>query len=211
MAVVVFGLTALFETLVEAWAHNWAVGWVVALDVAAFATDVLGEVFFVGLLDRLVGEAAHGGAAQSVPTVVRTLPYRPLILADVLVVALVLLGLFVFFVPGVIFFTLLCLSGPIVNIEGTTAVRALRRSAQLVRRRFWLAFFLVSVPFFVADWVASTVQEAAHALPLVADFGVHAVLATSIAIVTGLVQVELAHRSIEDDIERRTAADEEPG
>jgi uncharacterized membrane protein HdeD (DUF308 family) len=199
VALVVFGLTTLLETVAENLGHSWTVGWVIAIDVLAFGADLLGEIFYVGLLDRLVGEAAHGHAPQSVPTVLRTLRYGPLILADVLAVALVVLGLFVLIVPGVVLFTLLCLSGPVLNIEGLSAVRALRRSAQLVRRRFWLTVVMVTVPFFLADSVASSVQDTAHGLPLAAEYVVHAVLATAIAIVTGLVQVELAHRLIEAD------------
>jgi hypothetical protein len=206
VAVVVFGLTALLETLLEAWGENWSAGWLVVVDVVAFSTDILGEVFYVGVLDRLVGEAAHGGPAQSVPTILRTLPYRRLILADVLLTILVLLGLFAFFVPGAILFTLLCLSGPIVNIENRPAVSALRRSAQLVRERFWLTVLLVTAPFFIADWVATSVQDAAHSLPLVADFGVHATVATGIAIVTSLMQVELAHRLVEADTQDKRPA-----
>lgn len=206
VALVVFGLTALLETVIDEWAHASSVGWIVAVDVVAFGADIFGEVFYVGLLDRLVGEAVHGGSPQSVRTILRTLPYRRLILADVLLLVVVIFGLFAFILPGVVLFTLLCLSGPIVNIEGLPAARALRRSAQLVRRRFWLAFFLVTVPFFIADWVASSVQDAAHSLPLPADFGIHWVLATAIAIVTGLIQVELAHRAVEADAESRAAS-----
>jgi hypothetical protein len=199
VAVVVFGLAALLETVVEAWGDNWSVGWFVVVDVLAFSADILGEVFYVGVLDRLVGEAAHGGPAQSVPTILRTLPYGRLILADVVVTILVIVGIFAFFLPGAILFTLLCLSGPIVNIENRPAMSALRRSAQLVRKRFWLTVFLVTIPFFIADSIATSVQDAAHSLPLAADFCVHATVATVIAIVTGLIQVELAHRLIEAD------------
>ncbi|HWC37661.1 MAG TPA: hypothetical protein VG476_03980 [Acidimicrobiales bacterium] len=206
VALVVFGLTTLLETLADNFGHEWSVGWVVAIDVLAFGADLFGEVFYVGLLDRLVGTAVHGHAPQSVPTVLRTLRYGPLILAAVLAAALAILGLFVLIVPGVVLFTLLCLSGPILNIEGLSAVRALRRSAQLVRRRFWLTFVMVTVPFFVADWVTTSVQDAAHGLPLAADFVIHAVVATAIAIVTGLVQVELAHSFIEADHERRAGS-----
>ena len=206
VAIVVFGVTALLETVVAEWAHSWAVGWVVAVDVLAFGAELLGEVFFVGLLDRLVGEAAHGHPAQSIPTILRTLPYGPLILADVLFTVVVVMGLFVLFVPGLVLFTLLCLAGPIVNIEQTSAVRALRRSAQLVRRRFWLTALLVTVPFFIAEAVAETVQDAAHGLPLAADYGVHTAVATLIAILTGLVQVELAHRFVEADTQTTAAS-----
>jgi hypothetical protein len=63
------------------------------------------------------------------------------------------------------------------------------------------------VPLFIADYVGGLLQDIAHGLPLPADFGIHWVVATAIAIATGLVQVELAHRSIEADREVRAASD----
>jgi hypothetical protein len=200
--VVVFGLSAFAETAIEEWANR--AGWVLATVVGsvAIAADLLGEVFFVGVLDRLVGEA-HGLPVQGPLTVLRTLPYRALILADVLVAILVSVGLLAFVVPGVIAFTLVCLSAPIVNIEQRSAVSALRRSAQLVLGRFKLTFFLVSAPFFVADWVASSLEDTIHALPFVEEFALHFVITIVIAVVTGLIQVELAHRLIELDTGRQ--------
>ena len=160
-------------------------GLAVVVGALAFGADILGEVFFVGLLDRLVGEASHGWSAETVPTILRTLPYGRLILADVILTVLVVLGSLALIVPGVVLFTLLCLSGPIVNIEGRSAASALWRSAQLVRRRFWMPALLVAVPFSVADWVASAIQDAVHGESLVIDFVLHAALATIIATVTG--------------------------
>lgn len=211
IAVVVFGLSALVEAALEEWGRASTVGFALTTVVGsvAVAADILGEVFFVGVLDRLVGEAAHGRPAQSIPTVIRTLPYRPLILADVLVTILFLVALLPFMpgvlllpvpiLPGVIVFTLLCLSGPIVNIEGRSAVSAIRRSAQLVLGRFGLAFLLVTVPFFVADWFATSIEETFHSLPFGAEFLIHLTVTVVIAVVTGLIQVELAHRLIEVD------------
>jgi hypothetical protein len=193
--VVVFGLTAFAETAIEEWANR--AGWILTTIVGsvAIAADLLGEIFFVGVLDRLVGEA-HGRPAQSPLRVLRTLPYRPLILADVLVAILVAVGLLAFVVPGVIAFTFVCLSPPIVNIERRSAFSALRRSAHLVRGCFKLTFLLVTAPFFIADWVATSLEDTIHALPFVEEFAVHLVLTIVIAVVTGLFQVELAHRLI---------------
>jgi hypothetical protein len=168
------------------------------------AADLLGEVFFVGVLDRLVGEA-HGRPVQGPLTVLRTLPYGALILADVLVAGLVAVGLLAFVVPGVIAFTLLCLSAPIVNIEQRSAVSALRRSAQLVRRQFGLTLVLVTLPFFVADWVGTSLEDTIHALPFVEEYALHLVVTIVIAVVTGLFQVELAHRLIDLDADRARA------
>jgi hypothetical protein len=202
-AVIVFGISALAETAIDEWALGRTAAVTVTVAVLAFAIDLFGEVFFAGLLERMVGQARYGGPEQGILTVLRTLPYRRLIVADVIITALSIAGLFAFIVPGLVIFTLLCLAGPIINIEGTTALRALRRSAQLVRGRFGLTFILVTVPFWIADWIGTTVQEAVHGLPLAADIPLRLVVTIVVAIATGLVQVELAYRLIEADTEAK--------
>lgn len=205
-AIIVFGVSAVAETVGDAWASDRGAAVAVPIGVLAFAIDLFGEVFFTGLLERLVGQARYGAPEQGVITVLRTLPYRRLILVDVLVTVLVALGYLALIVPGVVIFTLLCLAAPIVNIEGQSAVGAMRRSVQLVRGRFWLTLILVVVPFTIADGISTAVQDAVHGEPLWIDLGVRLVLTIVIAISTGLVQVELAYRLIEADVEdRRTA------
>ncbi len=207
-AVIVFGISAVAETAIDAWAADRAAVVTIPIGLLAFAFDLFAEVFFAGLLERLVGQARYGAPEQGILRVLRTLPYRRLILADVVLTVLVLGGLFALIVPGVLIFTLLCLSGPIINIEGESALRSMRRSARLVRGRFWLTFILVTVPFWVADWIGTAVEEAVHGEPLVVDIGVRLVMMIVVAVCTGLVQVELAYRLIEADaVDRRHATD----
>ena len=205
-AVIVFGISAGAETVIDAWAADRAAAVTVPVGLLAFALEVFGEVFFAGLLERMVGQARYGAPEQGIFTVLRTLPYRRLIVADLLVTGLVTLGLFALVVPGVVIFTLFCLAAPIINIEGKSAVRAMRRSAQLVRGRFWLTLILVTVPFWIADWIGTSVQDAVHGEPLAVDIGVRLVVTIVVAVATGLVQVELAYRLIEADAEDKRPA-----
>ena len=205
-AVIVFGISAGAETVIDAWAADGAAAVAVPVGMLAFTLDVFGEVFFAGVLERMVGQARYGAPEQGILTVLRTLPYRRLILADVLLTVLVTLGLFALVVPGVVIFTLLCLSAPIINIEGRSAVQAMRRSAQLVRGRFWLTLILVTVPFWIADSIGTAVQDAVHGEPLAVDIGVRVVVTIVVAVCTGLVQVELAYRLIEADAEDKRPA-----
>jgi hypothetical protein len=205
-AVIVFGISAAAETVIDAWAADRAAFVTVPVGMFAFALDIFGEVFFAGLLERMVGQARYGAPEQGIFTVLRTLPYRRLILADVILTGLVTLGLLALVVPGVVLFTLFCLSAPIINIEGQSAVRAMRRSAQLVRGRFWLTLILVTVPFWIADWIVTAVQDAVHGEPLAVDIGVRLVVTIIVAVATGLVQVELAYRLIEADAEDKRPA-----
>jgi hypothetical protein len=205
-AVIVFGVTAVIETLIDAWAVDRTAAVTVPVGLLAFALEVFGGVFFTGLLERMVGQARYGAPEQGILAVLRTLPYRRLILADILVTGLVTVGLFALVVPGVVIFTLLCLAAPIINIEGESALRAMRRSAQLVRGRFWLTLILVTVPFWLADSISTFVQGAVHGEPLAVDIGVRLVVTIVVAICTGLVQVELAYRLIEADAEEKRPA-----
>jgi hypothetical protein len=205
-AVIVFGTSALIEAVIDAWAVDRAAAVAIPIGVSAFAIDLFGEVFFAGLLERMVGQARYGAPETGILSVLRTLPYRRLIVADVIVTILSIAGLFLLVVPGLVIFTLLCLAGPIINIEGTSALRALRRSAQLVRGRFGLTFILVTVPFWLADWIGTTVEDAVHGLPLAADIGIRLAVTVVVAIGTGLVQVELAYRLVEADTEDRRPA-----
>jgi hypothetical protein len=205
-AVIVFGVVAVVETASDALVADRAAALAVPVGVLAFAVDLFGEVFFTGLLERMVGQARYGAPEHGIFTVLRTLPYRRLILADLLVTGLVALGYLALIVPGIVLFTLLCLTAPIVNIEGQSAVRAMRRSAQLVRGRFWLTLILVTVPFSIADWTGTAVQDAVHGEPLWIDLGVRLLVTVVVAIGTGLVQVELAYRLIEADAEEKRPA-----
>jgi hypothetical protein len=202
-AIIVFGISAVAETVIDAWGADAAAAVAVPVGFLAFAIDVFGEVFFAGLLERMVGQARYGAPEQGILTVLRTLPYGRLILADVLLTVLVIAGLFALIVPGVVVFTLLCLSGPIINIERESALRAIRRSARLVRGRFGLTLILVTVPFWIADWIGTSVQDAVHGEPLWIDIGVRLLVTIVVAIGTGLVQVELAYRLIEADREEQ--------
>ncbi|MGH9207326.1 MAG: hypothetical protein ACRD1G_12320 [Acidimicrobiales bacterium] len=200
-AVVVFGISALAETAIETWASHAGAAVKVPVGVLALGADLLGAVFFAGLLERLVGEAGHDAPNQSTLTVLRTLPYGRLILADLLIVLFVVLGTLALVVPGLVIFTQHALAGPIVNIEGGSAVSALRRSARLVRSRFWLVVVLVAIPLWVAGAIGDAVKDAAHGLPSAAAFVVSFVALVVLAPGPGLVQVELAYRLIEIEAE----------
>ena len=59
--------------------------------------------------------------------------------------------------PGVVAITLLSVVGPVVMVEGTGAVAALRRSAKLVRPFFWLTFVAVTIPIVVENLLSDAV------------------------------------------------------
>ncbi len=104
--------------------------------MALATTGLLGEVFYAGAASIALTHP-HEGRAPSLREVARMISYRRLIAVDLIFVLLVAAGLALFFVPGVLAFVYLGLAAPVAEIEGRTARESLRRSASLVRGRFW--------------------------------------------------------------------------
>lgn len=134
-----------------------AIGAVAAITM----TGLLGEVFYSGAVAVSLTHPAHE-EAPSIAEVARRLDYRRLILVDIVYVALVIVGLIAFFIPGILVFVWFGLSGPVVEIEGRTVRGALRRSASLVRHNFWLVFLVLAPVELVGDAVAELVGHLVH-------------------------------------------------
>ena len=123
----------------------------------------------------------------------RTLPWARLLVADAILVAATTIGTALFVVPGLIVFTLFCLVGPLVNIEGIGVTAAFRRSASLVRTAPWPTVFLVTVPTYVEITLLHGFEfaEAEHAYLLA--FAVSAVIGATVGAFVGLFEVTLAY------------------
>jgi hypothetical protein len=126
-------------------------------------TGLLGEVFFSGAVAVSLTHPKHE-RPPSIVEVARKLDYRRLILVDIAYVALVIVGLLFFFIPGILVFVWFGLSGPIVELEGRTVRGALRRSASLVRHNFWLVFLVLAPVEIVGDVIAELVGHFVHDL-----------------------------------------------
>jgi hypothetical protein len=112
---------------------------------AVTMTGLLGEIFFSGAIAIFLTHP-HGEGPPRLHEIARQIKYGRLILVDVAFVAIVAVGLLLGFLPGMLAFVFLGLSGPIVEIEERSARAALRRSFHLVRGSFWLVFWvLVSI------------------------------------------------------------------
>jgi hypothetical protein len=136
----------------------------VVIGTAAIAmTGLLGEVFYSGAVAVSLTHPEHE-KAPPITEVARRLDYRRLILVDLVYVAFVIVGLLLFFIPGILVFVWFGLSGPVVEIEGRTVRGALRRSAALVRHNFWLVFFVLGPVELVGDAVAELVGHLVHGL-----------------------------------------------
>ncbi len=186
-------------------------GWGFNIGKLAFALVLVafgaaGTVFYPGLLDRIVGVEQGHNERQSIGTVLRTLPYGRLIVAEVMLFAVTAIGLALFFVPGLIAFTFFGLVGPTITIENRSAIGAFRRSARLVRPHFWLVFVLVTLPIGIEHVVEDLVHHLVGHEAFLVRFAGHALIGVIVGSIVGLVEVHLAFRLSgryrEDPVER---------
>jgi len=201
IAVAVFGPAAAARAAATLWAEDSvrAGGWESilrgALVLAATLVAALGLTFYAGLLDRVVGAHRYGHRDRSIRWVLRTLPYGRLIAADLTFVALSAVGS-VLVVPGLVFFTLFALVGPVITIEDRGVVDAFRRSAALVRHRFWLVLVAVTLPDLVEHAVVHEIAHVLEGVSAAAAFTVAALVGASLLALIGLIEVTLAHELI---------------
>ena len=193
-AALVFGLTAVVGAAIQDLTHraepNFAV-YVVALTGTAMSQ--VGITFYAGLLDKVVGEFELGEDPEPVLHVLRTLPYGSLIVADILITAVTALGLVLLVIPGLVVFTLLAITGPVINIEHLSALRGMRRSAELVRHHFWLVFLLVAIPIGLEHQIIDLADELVLHHSLIEVFLVQGILGMIVGSFVGLVEVNVAY------------------
>ena len=186
LAVIVFlplGLIDALSTTLDVDALDLDSGLEIAALVAAIsaltATSLIGEVLYSGAIAISLTHPEHE-RPPPLREIARRIDYRRLIAVDLAYVAIVVVGMLLFFVPGVAAFVYLGLAGPVVEIERRTVRGALARSWHLVRGRFWTVF-AVFVPIelvgdslgewaghlvhgvlgdtFVATWLAESVAN----------------------------------------------------
>jgi hypothetical protein len=136
---------------------------VVGATAAITMTGLLGEVFYSGAVAVSLTHPDHE-KAPTILEVARRLDYKRLILVDIAYVAIVIVGLLLFFVPGILVFVWFGLAGPVVELEGRTVGGALRRSASLVRGNFFFVFLVLAPVELIGDVLAEFVEHGFHDL-----------------------------------------------
>ncbi len=201
LAVVVFGVSAALDTLVARSLHD-RYSLLVALLTGPLSISMAGIVLYAGMLDRIVGHHLHGHERPTLRGSLRTLPWGRLLVADAILVAATTIGVALFVVPGLIVFTLFCLVGPLVNIEGIGVAAAFSRSASLVRTALWPTVFLVTVPTYVELTLLHGVEFAEAEQPYLLAFGVSAVIGATVGAFVGLFEVTLAYELLRTERQR---------
>jgi hypothetical protein len=199
-AFVVFGIVAVADAIATVLVIDRHVSrptGALVTSVAAGVFSLVGVVIYAGILDKVVGAHLHGHRDLSLSEIWYVLPLRRLIGADVVLALATMIGLALFVIPGIVIFTLWSLVGPVITIEDRPVRSALGRSFALVRRSFWLTFFLVTLPLQVEETVLHAVQYTEiFEHPLIPAFLINGLLGSVIGSIVGLVEVVLAYELI---------------
>lgn len=207
-AAIVFGVAALLGTLIEIEIvqETDIDELVVAARIATALIWAFAVVFYAGLLDLIVGAYIEGRPDPTFGETLRALPLRRLFVADVLLAIGTAVGLLLFFIPGVIFFTLGALVGPVIVTEHQSLKDAFRRSAHLARAHFWRVLILVTIPVALEDEIMHFFDPKLFNHPLLASFLVTALIGAIVGSIVGLLEVVIAHQLRENDPLREVAA-----
>ena len=155
-ALVIFVPLGLVEALLEpistATADAGVLGVIRALVAGGVGVlvSLVGEVFYTAVVSATVIRPGGSEAFQFRETF-RELRLGRLLAVDLLYAVLVAIGFVLFVVPGLVMLTWFALVAPAVEIEGRTPLDGLRRSRELVRRRFWLVFAILVPLTFASD------------------------------------------------------------
>jgi hypothetical protein len=170
--------------------------------LAAAAIGMMGVVFLSGFLSQLVGQEGYGRPPAALRKVLRELPWRRLIVADLLVVVIVAIGTLALIVPGLIATNLLVVTGPVIEIEQRPVVPSLRRAAHLVRLHFWKVALIATLPVEVADQLTSRAPALHSVDSVLAVIAIRGVAEGLVEAALGLILAEVAYRLIQEDRDR---------
>jgi hypothetical protein len=185
VAICVSSVTSVLETADHSFVDRTNVPVTVISDLGASGVSFLGVVIISGFLSQQVGEAGHGREHAGIGEVLRHLPWRRLILADLLAGLLIAAGTIALVIPGLLVTNLLVVVGPVVEIEDRPVVAALRRSAHLVRQHFWAVALLATLPVSLADELPSAVPKSASVKTLLMALLIRGVLGALIEAALG--------------------------
>ena len=162
----------------------------------AVSLRVLGPVAFAGYLDEAVAKEYHHGAHHRLRDVLASLPWRRLIVADIIVVVVVGIGLELFVVPGLIAFGALGLVGVVIVQEHNAVVPSFRRTINLAKTAPILVALLVVTPFALEqiahEVILHTLESSGIGVQVIAEWLLAIVLGGTL----GLLEVALASELI---------------
>ena len=155
-------MTAAVEVFLEGNPEHGAIPLAVVLLTLAIAVllRTFGPIAFSGFLDEGVAQEYLTGRHRRLGEVLRSLPWRYLIVADIIVTFAVSFGLSLFVVPGLVLYGLFGLIGPILVRERAGLRSSFKRTARLSRSAPRMIFLLVVIPFAVETVLHEAILEA---------------------------------------------------
>jgi len=204
-AAVYFGVESLRDARADAGGPvRWAL-LAAALGGAAVAR-FLGEIFFAGFLDLAIGDDYFRGERRTLDGVLHALPWRPLLVVDIVVTVAAGIGIALFVLPGLVIYTLFGLVGPVVVQERRSVVDALRRTAAISRPHWVLVLTMVIVPIGIEHALAELVRSAVRDDGLVVIVAAEWLIALTMLAAVGVVEVALATELMARTPDRTRAA-----
>jgi hypothetical protein len=167
----------------------------VLLTVIAGGLSGLASIFYAGLLDHASAAWQRGEHAPTRGAVAARLPWVALVVASILWFVAVLVGLLLFVIPGLVALVLFSLTGPVLVREELSALGAMRRSAQLVRRRPGLVLVTAVLPF-IAELYVADVGAAVFGHSVVVELVVEVLATLFLASFVGLLEVVVTHQLV---------------
>jgi hypothetical protein len=167
------------------------VGYLIGLAVVIFLR-LAGPVVYAGYLDEAVGREYFSGHRTRFRAVLRALPWGPLVVADLVLIAGAVVGLALFVVPGVAWLTLFVLVGPVMVQEHHGVAAGFRRTLELSLHA-WPKILLLVVSLLVVEQVVhETVHQLLHHHDLWLELAASWLVSAGVGGFVGLVEVALA-------------------
>jgi Mn2+/Fe2+ NRAMP family transporter len=153
---------------------------------------LFGPVVYAGYLDEAVGHEYFRGHRVRLRTILQTLPWGRLVVADLILVVGTAIGLALFVVPGLIWLTLLTLVGPVLVQERHGLSDGFRRTFGLARDAWPMILVLVVALLAVENVVHELVHRQFHHSSIWLQVGTSWLVSAFIGGLVGLVEVALA-------------------
>ena len=173
----------------------------------------LGAIFFAGFLDLAIGDDYFRNERRSMRQVLRALPWKPLLIVDVVVNVAAAIGLALFFLPGIAVYTMYGLVGPVVVQERRTARSALRRTWRISRPHWMMVLALVVVPLGIehalAEFVRHLVESDGLLLVVTTEWLIAVTMLAAVGVVEVSLATELMARTPDDDAEEEEQEQEQ--
>ena len=151
-----------------------------------------GPVVYAGYLDEAVGHEYFKGHRLQLRTILRTLPWGRLIVADLVLIIGATIGLSLLVVPGLIWLTLFSLVGPVLVQERHGLVDGFVRTFQLSRAAWPMILLLVVVLILAELAIHEWVHHALHHRDFWVEVTASWLVSAAVGGFVGLVEVALA-------------------